>query len=295
VICLEFRGETEPAIAKSKSKTSATADQLDRAFTLLSGSLSQHGDDIYRAGIEICLRELANWAPGVFVAMADTVARLFAEHPQPPKLLAERLHEFEAPKFTRQTSVSPVFASEMHEHYYPALFTAAQAAVRLLRKARQEARRDGNRQGRTLGDKTIGGEIVNQAVDALIRAVTKFEQRDRAAITAPVIFFLALPADDRVRDSGVVDAELGLARAFPALYLASSNDRRRLLAPAAMFENPERPTWGGMRNRPADVAAMLLVLRLGKGEITTPESWRDKVKQRREIATAKKSAKKRGV
>jgi hypothetical protein len=185
----------------------------------LSSSLSQHGDDTYRAGIEICLRELANRAPGVFVAMANTVAELFAEHPQPPKLLAERLHALGSVKVVRQSSVSPAFAAEMHEHYYKALVAAARVALHLLRAARRAAQR----KGQALTDQmTIDDTIADQAAGALIQQVSDFEHRDRAAITAPVAFFLALPTDRR----------------------------RRQMAREALYARPARPAWGGFEAPP---------------------------------------------
>ena len=245
-----------PAAEGRQPKTSATADKLNRAHTLLTSTLAQHGDDYYRAGLETCLRVLADHAPGTFVAMVEMVSELFAEQPEPLPLLAERLHNLGSAKFLRQRTVSPAFAADMHQHYYDALLPAARAAMRPLREARRLAQHS---LGQAYKKALIDDAIAQQATEILIREVSKSSD----------------------------------------LFRRVDDEERRHRARKALFTSPSRPTWTNIRGAgrargrrpgqpqpsaragegaPADVAAMLLVLTFGKGEIRTPESWRDKVK-----------------
>jgi hypothetical protein len=283
--------------AKAEPKTSDTGFQLDVAFSLLTGALSQHGRDYQCAALELCLRELAQHAPlWVFLAMAETIGQLFGDHPQPPDVLAERLHKLNSVKFARQSPASPATAVEMHEHYYDALHAAARRALSSLHKARRAAKQRAKREGRVLEDMAIEDAVADQTVDILIREVSNFERRDRAAVTAPVVFFLALSSGEAIRQVGPPGDEENPPTS-PALFLKpaalkAAGDPRRLLARKALFIDPARPTWGGVRVG-ADVAAMLLALQCGKGEITTEESWRGKVKQGRKME--KLTARKPGV
>jgi hypothetical protein len=227
--------------------------------------------------------------------MAAMVAKLFAEHPQSPPSLAKRLHNLGLAEFVRESSLHPVFAVEMHDRFYDALLAAARLALRPLLEGRKTVRKAAKRPPRrrqTLDEMAIGDEIVNQAADILIREVSNFERSDQGA--APV-FFLALPSGDSIHR--VADGDEGTPPVFPAYFLAPADDRRRALARHALFTNPGQPTWGGMRSRPAHVAATLLIWRFGKGQIATPESWKRKVKEGRARikAEAKAAAKNSGV